>query len=88
MSRHERYRKRCGGDGEAAYVDKDNPLPGLLDPITLEPVASPAISPWGHVMGMATWKVQPLSDPHLLWECCGRLRLACLLCNRVYSRAM
>ncbi len=39
------------------YADEDNPLPDLLDPITLEPVVRPAISPYGHVMGMATWKV-------------------------------
>jgi len=37
------------------YVDGDNPLPGLIDPITLEPVVTPAISPYGHVMGLATW---------------------------------
>ena len=37
--------------------DPDNPLPGFIDPITLEPVANPAISPLGHVMGLATWKV-------------------------------
>lgn len=29
---------------------------GVLDPITLEPVVNPAISPAGHVMGLATWK--------------------------------
>jgi hypothetical protein len=29
---------------------------GLLDPVTLEPVVNPAISPAGHVMGLATWK--------------------------------
>ena len=28
-----------------------NPLPGFLDPITLEEVVRPAISPYGHVMG-------------------------------------
>jgi len=37
------------------YVDDDNPLPGLIDPITLEPVVTPAVSPCGHVMGLATW---------------------------------
>ena len=30
-------------------------LPGIVDPITLQRVASPAASPSGHVMGMATW---------------------------------
>jgi len=42
----------------AATADEDagNPLPGHVDPITLEPVVAPAISPFGHVMGMATWR--------------------------------
>jgi hypothetical protein len=35
--------------------DESNPCAGLIDPITLEPVVNPAISPFGHVMGMATW---------------------------------
>ena len=56
MSRTERYRKRCGDEGNPT-VDESNPLPRLIDPVTLEPVVTPAISPWGHVMGMATWKV-------------------------------
>ena len=55
MSRTERYRKRCGDEGETE--DADNPLPGYMDPITFQPVNNPAISPWGHVMGLATWKV-------------------------------
>lgn len=33
----------------------DNPLPHVIDPITLEPVVTPAMSPAGHVMGLATW---------------------------------
>lgn len=56
MSRTERYRKRCGDEGNLT-VDETNPLPKLIDPITLEPVVTPAISPFGHVMGLATWKV-------------------------------
>jgi hypothetical protein len=32
-------------------VDLDNPLPGFLDPITLDEVIKPAISTYGHVMG-------------------------------------
>jgi len=32
-----------------------NPLPGYIDPITLEEVIRPAISPYGHVMGYASW---------------------------------
>ncbi|KAJ1827144.1 hypothetical protein LPJ73_008843, partial [Coemansia sp. RSA 2703] len=38
-----------------AEVDPSNPLPDLLDPITLEPVSKPAISPYGHVMGYDSW---------------------------------
>lgn len=29
---------------------------GVLDPVTLEPLVNPAVSPAGHVMGLATWK--------------------------------
>lgn len=61
LGRAARYRNRCGADGEGGsggvFPDPDNPLPGFIDPITLEPVANPAISPLGHVMGLATWKV-------------------------------
>ena len=61
VSRAERYRKRredAGEDAAAllAEVNATNPLPGFLDPITLEPVVNPAISPFGHVMGLATWR--------------------------------
>lgn len=57
LSRNERYRTRCGPEG-TAELDAANPLPERVDPITLEPVVSPAISPYGHVMGAATWKVR------------------------------
>ena len=30
-------------------------LPGVLDPITMEPVRDPAVCPHGHVMGATTW---------------------------------
>lgn len=33
-----------------------SPRAGVLDPVTLEPVVNPAISPAGHVMGLATWR--------------------------------
>lgn len=36
--------------------DDDNPLPGFIDPVTLEAVVNPAISPDGYVMGLATWR--------------------------------
>lgn len=53
MERAERARRRHGE--EAAPQDDDNPCPSMIDPITLEPVVTPAISPYGHVMGIATW---------------------------------
>ncbi|KAI8875491.1 hypothetical protein K501DRAFT_233613 [Backusella circina FSU 941] len=36
-------------------VDMDNPLPGFLDPITLDEVIKPAISTYGHVMSYDSW---------------------------------
>jgi hypothetical protein len=45
-----------GGAGGAAAADEDAVLPGHVDPVTLEPVVAPAISPFGHVMGLATWR--------------------------------
>ena len=53
MDRAERARRRHGD--EAPVQDEDNPCPSVIDPITLEPVVTPAISPYGHVMGLATW---------------------------------
>lgn len=86
VSRTERYRNRLqeNGDEEAALkVDSDNPLPDFMDPITLEPVIRPAISPYGHVMGAATWKavlaeqgVCPFTKKPLKWEQCRILTKA------------
>eukprot|EP00798_Chlamydomonas_sp_ICE-L_P023727 gene23727-9280_t len=58
IGRGARYKKRCKENGNEDSCDKDddNPLPGFIDPITLEPVVNPAISPYGHVMGLATWR--------------------------------
>ena len=53
VDRAERARRRHGD--EAPVQDDDNPCPSVIDPITLEPVVTPAISPYGHVMGLATW---------------------------------
>lgn len=39
-------------------ADQDNPLPHFIDPITMSAVVRPAISPYGHVAGLATWKVR------------------------------
>jgi hypothetical protein len=51
------------------------PPPGFIDPITLEPVTRPAISPYGHVMGYATWRAVlaeqqrcPFTKQPLSWE--------------------
>ncbi|KAI9319028.1 hypothetical protein BX666DRAFT_1922411 [Dichotomocladium elegans] len=33
----------------------ENPLPGFVDPITLDEVVKPAISKYGHVMGYDSW---------------------------------
>jgi hypothetical protein len=38
-------------DESGDEVDLENPLPGFVDPITLEEVVKPAISTYGHVMG-------------------------------------
>ncbi|KAJ2146601.1 hypothetical protein IW136_000506 [Coemansia sp. RSA 678] len=38
-----------------ADADPSNPLADLIDPITLESVIKPAISPYGHVMGYNSW---------------------------------
>ena len=59
MNRSERYKTRCRDRGDKNVdeeANEDNPLPGFTDPITLEPVVNPGISPYGHVMGMATWR--------------------------------
>ena len=57
--RQARYKKRFEADAEAGeYVDADNPLPDFTDPVTLQPVVNPAMSQYGHVMGLQTWKVQ------------------------------
>ncbi|KAK9905576.1 hypothetical protein WJX75_002376 [Coccomyxa subellipsoidea] len=55
VDRAERARRRAGDDSSGGAIDVDNPLPHVIDPITLEPVVTPAMSPAGHVMGLATW---------------------------------
>jgi len=56
-SSEKRRRKNCSSDEENVEkpIANGNPLPGYLDPITLEEVEKPAISPYGHVMSYATW---------------------------------
>ena len=56
VNRSERYKARCKDRGMEADVDDENPIPEFIDPITLESVINPGISPYGHVMGMATWR--------------------------------
>ncbi|KAL4855620.1 putative lysine-specific demethylase JMJ16 [Chlorella vulgaris] len=58
VSRGDRYRKRLQENGDdTSALDHDNPLPHFIDPITMGAVVRPAISPYGHVAGLATWKV-------------------------------
>ncbi|GMH41344.1 hypothetical protein BSKO_09254 [Bryopsis sp. KO-2023] len=83
LGRRERYKRRCanrGGEEEEDHENDDNPLQNFIDPITLEPVVGPAISPYGHVMGMATWKAVlsdqrrcPFTKQPLSWEQCTML---------------
>ncbi|PVU98234.1 hypothetical protein BB559_001744 [Furculomyces boomerangus] len=40
---------------EADEFNPNNPLPDFIDPITLEKVTKPAISPFGHVMDYDSW---------------------------------
>eukprot|EP00824_Muranothrix_gubernata_P008773 TRINITY_DN21317_c0_g1_i4.p1 TRINITY_DN21317_c0_g1~~TRINITY_DN21317_c0_g1_i4.p1 ORF type:complete len:609 (+),score=130.18 TRINITY_DN21317_c0_g1_i4:95-1828(+) len=40
---------------EGPVFDASNPIPDCVDPITLDPVVKPAISPSGHVMGYDSW---------------------------------
>lgn len=42
-------------DSDSDEEEANNPLPDYIDPITLDNVEKPAISPFGHVMGYATW---------------------------------
>lgn len=43
------------GSKASTRFEDINPLPEFIDPITLEQVKRPAISPYGHVMGYDTW---------------------------------
>lgn len=45
-------------DYDSDTPDVSNPLPGFVDPITLDEVVKPAISKYGHVMGYVTWKLK------------------------------
>ncbi|KAI8144195.1 hypothetical protein BJV82DRAFT_668025 [Fennellomyces sp. T-0311] len=43
------------GGADSAVDEFENPLPGFVDPITLDEVVKPAISKYGHVMGYDSW---------------------------------
>jgi len=61
----EDYKPRFSVQDEETVENKryENPLPGYMDPITLEEVVQPAISPYGHVMGYQTWLNCLLQEP-------------------------
>jgi len=59
IERHSRYLKRnqmCG-----LVIMDDNPMPDYTDPITMQTIEMPAVSPYGHVAGYYTW-VQVLKE--------------------------
>eukprot|EP00842_Homolaphlyctis_polyrhiza_P000577 jgi/Hompol1/151/HPOL_003934-RA len=49
------YEQPEGEQHQHIMIVPDNPLPGFIDPITLDPVVKPAISPYGHVMSYDSW---------------------------------
>jgi hypothetical protein len=55
IQRKERYINRLMSLGQDVNLEDDNPLPEYQDPITLQPVVVPALSPYGHVAGYYTW---------------------------------
>eukprot|EP01135_Chromosphaera_perkinsii_P004303 Nk52_evm15s276 gene=Nk52_evmTU15s276 len=67
-----RSRLLQGDLNEEDKAETPNPLPGFIDPITLDEVVMPAISPTGHVMSYSSWlqcleqsKVCPLTKKPL-----------------------
>eukprot|EP01134_Creolimax_fragrantissima_P007819 CFRG7819T1 len=50
-----RLRLKRGELNEEDMEEAPNPLPGLMDPITLTEVVMPAISPTGHVLSYSSW---------------------------------
>ncbi|OMJ68310.1 hypothetical protein SteCoe_34279 [Stentor coeruleus] len=55
IQRKERYINRLVNMGQDVNYEDDNPMPDHQDPITLQPVVVPALSPYGHVAGYYTW---------------------------------
>ena len=58
LGRSDRYKRRCMDKGSCPVLTEsdDNPLPSSIDLLTMQPVVTPAISPYGHVLGIATWR--------------------------------
>ncbi|GAN09283.1 conserved hypothetical protein [Mucor ambiguus] len=54
-SSSKRTRTRSTQAHTASTKQDENPLPGFIDPITLDEVIKPAISTYGHVMGYDSW---------------------------------
>jgi hypothetical protein len=55
IMRKERYINRLMSQGCEVNLEDDNPMADYQDPITLQPVVVPALSPYGHVAGYYTW---------------------------------
>ncbi|KAI9474683.1 hypothetical protein BX667DRAFT_470091 [Coemansia mojavensis] len=79
-SSHAASDNESGLESDSSPADPSNPLPDLIDPITLEPVAKPAISPYGHVMGYNTWVRCLLFPPE------GSQRNVCPLTKKPLSK--
>ncbi|KAI8329176.1 hypothetical protein EDC96DRAFT_452534 [Choanephora cucurbitarum] len=59
-SKRQRHENMQNDSGDNSDEDDENcdptcPLPGFIDPITLEQIIKPAISKYGHVMGYDSW---------------------------------
>ncbi|KAI9101121.1 hypothetical protein DFS34DRAFT_613233 [Phlyctochytrium arcticum] len=54
-TRRTRARAKLEAEEEEAAIVHDNPLPNFTDPISLDEVVKPAISPYGHVMSYDSW---------------------------------
>ncbi|KAL1922293.1 uncharacterized protein VTP21DRAFT_9832 [Calcarisporiella thermophila] len=55
LSREFSYAENDEEEEEEDELFDENPLPGFIDPITLEEVEKPAICKYGHVMGYDSW---------------------------------
>ncbi|KAF1801934.1 Homeodomain-like DNA binding domain-containing transcription factor [Mucor lusitanicus] len=78
-SSSKRTRTRNTQAPHASANQDENPLPGFIDPITLDEVIKPAISTYGHVMGYDSW-VRCLTN----WE--GKKNICPLTKKRLTKR--